>query len=113
VTPVRILKNTNREGAYRVPAMIRWTGHIKPVQGSNEIFTALDLFPTLLAATGDTDVTQRLLAGWQTGGAPRELPYLNGQQGKSRSSSTSPTTRNSCRFELEAGVLRAEDAWHP
>jgi arylsulfatase A-like enzyme len=91
MTPFRSEKNTNWEGAYRVPAMIRWPGHIKPAQVSNEIFAALDWFPTLLAAAGDTDVTQRLLTGWQTGGRTykvhldgyNQLPYLTGQQDKS------------------------------
>ena len=53
MTPFRSEKNTNWEGAFRVPAMIRWPGHIKPGQVSNEIFAALDWFPTLLAAAGD------------------------------------------------------------
>jgi arylsulfatase A-like enzyme len=91
MTPFRSEKNTNWEGAYRVPAMIRWPGHIKPAQVSNEIFASLDWFPTLLAAAGDTDETQRLLTGWQTGGRTykvhldgyNQLPYLTGQQDKS------------------------------
>jgi arylsulfatase A-like enzyme len=91
MTPFRSEKNTNWEGAYRVPAMIRWPGQIKPGQVSNEIFAALDWFPTLLAAAGDTDITQRLLTGWQTGGRTfkvhldgyNQLPYLTGKQDKS------------------------------
>ena len=52
MTPFRSEKNTNWEGAYRVPAMIRWPGRIQPGQVSNELFSALDWFPTLLAAAG-------------------------------------------------------------
>jgi arylsulfatase A-like enzyme len=91
MTPFRNEKNSNWEGAFRVPAMVRWPGRIRPETISNEIFSGLDWFPTLLAAAGDTDVKQRLLAGWQVGGNSykvhldgyNQLPYLTGQQDKS------------------------------
>ena len=50
MTPFRSEKDTNWEGAFRVPAMVRWPGHIKPGSVSNDIFSGLDWFPTLLAA---------------------------------------------------------------
>jgi arylsulfatase A-like enzyme len=50
ITPFRSEKDTNWEGAFRVPAMVRWPGHIQPGQVSNEIVSALDWSPTLLAA---------------------------------------------------------------
>ena len=89
-TPFRSEKDTNWEGAFRVPAMVRWPGHIKPGTVSNEMFSGLDWFPTLLAAAGDTSVKERLLKGWQTGGRTfkvhldgyDQLPYLTGQQPK-------------------------------
>jgi arylsulfatase A-like enzyme len=70
--------------------MVRWPGHVKPGQVSNEMFSGLDWFPTLLAAAGDTGVTDRLLNGWQTGGQTfkvhldgyNQLPYLTGQKPK-------------------------------
>jgi arylsulfatase A-like enzyme len=91
MTPFRSEKNTNWEGAYRVPAMIRWPGRIKPGQVSNEIFAALDWFPTLLAAAGDTGVKDKLLKGWQVGGLTyknhldgyNQLAFLTGQEEKS------------------------------
>jgi arylsulfatase len=91
MTPFRSEKNTNWEGAYRVPAMIRWPGKIKPGQVSNEIFAALDWFPTLLAAAGDTGVKDRLVKGWDTGGRTykvhldgyNQLDFLTGQKDKS------------------------------
>ena len=54
MTPFRSEKDSNWEGAFRVPAMIRWPGHIKAGSWSNEIVSGLDWFPTLLAAAGDT-----------------------------------------------------------
>ena len=63
-TPFRSEKNTNWEGAFRVPAMVRWPGHIKPGTISTEMFSGLDWFPTLLAAAGDTTVKDKLLTEW-------------------------------------------------
>jgi arylsulfatase A-like enzyme len=91
MTPFRGEKNTNWEGAFRVPAMIRWPGHIKPGSVSNDIVSGLDWFPTLLAAAGDPDVKDKLLKGWDVGGTTfkvhldgyNQLPYLTGQQDKS------------------------------
>ena len=91
MTPFRSEKNTNWEGAFRVPAMIRWPGHIKPGQVSNEIVSGLDWFPTLLAAAGDPDVKQQLLTNYDSQGRSfkvhldgyNQLPYLTGQDPKS------------------------------
>lgn len=90
-TPFRSEKNTNWEGAFRVPAFIRWPGHIKPDSTSNEIVSGLDWFPTLLAAAGDPDVKQKLLKGYTVGDMTYKihldgynmLPYLTGQEPKS------------------------------
>ena len=90
-TPFRSEKNTNWEGAFRVPAFIRWPGHIKPNSVSNEVVSGLDWLPTLLAAAGDPDVMQKLLKGYTVGGTTYKvhldgynlLPYLTGQQPKS------------------------------
>jgi arylsulfatase len=67
-TPFRSEKNTNWEGAYRVPAFVRWPGHIQPNTITNEIFSGLDWFPTLLAAAGDATVKDRLLKGTSVSG---------------------------------------------
>ena len=91
MTPFRSEKNTNWEGAYRVPAMVRWPGHVQPGTVSNEIVSGLDWFPTLLAVAGDLDVKDRLRNGWQTGGQTFKvhldgynvLPYLEGKVDKS------------------------------
>ncbi|HJT20708.1 MAG TPA: arylsulfatase [Nitrospira sp.] len=88
MTPFRSEKDTNWEGAYRVPAMVRWPGHIKPGSVVNDIFSGHDWFPTLLAAAGDPDVKARLLRGWQIGDRTfkvhldgyNQLSYLTGQQ---------------------------------
>jgi len=66
-TPFRSQKDTNWEGGWRVPAFIRWPGKIKAGTVFNGIVSHIDMFPTLLAAAGDLDVTQRLLKGTKVG----------------------------------------------
>src|SRR5262245_58258162 len=86
-TPFRSEKNTNWEGAFRVPALIRWPGRIQPGI-SNEIISGLDWMPTLLAVAGDPDIKDKLLKGHQAGSKTvkvhldgyNQLPYLTGQQ---------------------------------
>jgi arylsulfatase A-like enzyme len=60
MTPFRNEKNTNWEGAYRVPCVVRWPGKIKPGSVSNEIVAHHDWLPTFLAMAGDADVTDKL-----------------------------------------------------
>ena len=91
MTPFRSEKNTNWEGAFRVPAMIRWPGHIDAGQVSNETISGLDWFPTLLAAAGNPDVKTQLFNGYQAEGKSfkvhldgyNQLPYLTGQEPRS------------------------------
>ena len=67
ITPFRNEKNSNWEGAYRVPAMVRWPGVITPGAVSNEMMSHMDWMPTLLAAAGDPDVKSKLLKGYTVG----------------------------------------------
>jgi arylsulfatase len=67
MTPFRNEKNSNWEGAFRVPAMVRWPGKIKPGSVSNEIISHLDWLPTLLAAVGDTEIKEDLKQGKNVG----------------------------------------------
>jgi arylsulfatase A-like enzyme len=62
-TPFRGEKNTNWEGGWRVPAMVRWPGKIPAGVWSNEIVHHMDWFPTLVAAAGDPNIKQRLQQG--------------------------------------------------
>jgi arylsulfatase len=87
MTPFRSEKNSNWEGAYRVPAMLRWPGHIKAGTVDNSIVSHLDWMPTLLAAAGVPDVKEQLVKGMKVGDASFKvhldgynlLPYLTGQ----------------------------------
>ena len=89
-TPFRSEKNTNWEGAYRVPAIVRWPGHIAAGSVSNEMMAHLDWMPTLLAAAGVPDVKEKLLTGYTAAGKTFKvhldgynmLPLLTGQTKK-------------------------------
>jgi arylsulfatase len=91
MTPFRNEKNSNWEGAYRVPAVFRWPGKIKPGQVSNEIVAHLDMLPTLLAVAGDVQIKEKLLAGYRVGDMTYKVhldgdnlvPYLTEQVSKS------------------------------
>ena len=91
MTPFRSEKNSNWEGAYRVPAMVRWPGKIKPGSVSNEIVAHHDWLPTFLAMAGDTQVKEKLLKGYKVGDMTYKVhldgdnlvPYLTGQAEKS------------------------------
>ena len=86
MTPFRSEKNTNWEGAFRVPCMIRWPGHIKPGSVATDIVSGMDWLPTFMAAVGDTGIKNRLLKGARVGSATykvhldgfNQLPYLTG-----------------------------------
>jgi arylsulfatase len=86
-TPFRNEKNSNWEGAYRVPCMVRWPGHIKPGSVSNQIVSHLDWLPTFVAMAGDPDVKDKLLKGHKAGSKTfkvhldgyNQMPYLTGQ----------------------------------
>ena len=87
MTPFRSEKNSNWEGAYRVPAMVRWPGHIKPGSVSNSIVSHHDWLPTLASIAGDSSVKEKLLKGHTIGEETYKVhldgydlaPYLTGQ----------------------------------
>jgi arylsulfatase A-like enzyme len=87
MTPFRNEKNSNWEGAYRVPAMVRWPGKIKAGSISNDIMSHMDWLPTLVAAAGDADIKEKLLKGHKAGEKTFKvhldgynfLPYLTGK----------------------------------
>ncbi|UHD15700.1 arylsulfatase [Thiocapsa bogorovii] len=90
-TPFRGEKNTNWEGGWRVPAMVRWPGHIKPGQWNNQIVHHMDWLPTFLAIAGAPDIKDQLLTGYQANGRDYKvhldgydiLPMLEGETDKS------------------------------
>ncbi|MCP5204316.1 MAG: arylsulfatase [Pseudomonadales bacterium] len=86
-TPFRGEKNTNWEGGWRVPAMVRWPGNIKAGSVSNEIMHHMDWLPTFLAAAGQPQIKEKLLKGYSAIGRNYKvhldgynfLPFLTGK----------------------------------
>jgi arylsulfatase len=70
-------KNTNWEGGYRVPALIRWPGTIKPGTVVNDVCAHEDMLPTLVAAAGNPNATGELLKGKEIGGRTYKV-HLDG-----------------------------------
>jgi arylsulfatase len=91
MTPFRSEKNTNWEGAFRVPEVIRWPGHIPAGVVSNEIVQHHDWLPTFVAAAGDPDIVKKLKQGHAAGDKTFKvhidgynlLRYLTGEVDKS------------------------------
>jgi len=91
MTPFRSEKNTNWEGAFRIPEMIRWPGRIEAGTVSNDIVQHHDWLPTFLAAAGDTTAVDDLKQGREVGDSTFRvhidgynlLPYLTGEEEKS------------------------------
>ena len=87
-TPFRSEKNSNWEGAYRVPAIMRWPARIQGGRVINDIMSHMDWVPTLLAAVGDEDIKSKLLKGHQVEGKNYRvmldgynfLPYFMGDE---------------------------------
>jgi arylsulfatase len=86
-TPFRSEKNTNWEGAFRIPEMVRWPGHIAAGVVSNEIVQHHDWLPTFLSAAGAPDTVEELKKGKTIGDTTYKvhidgydlLPYLTGE----------------------------------
>jgi arylsulfatase len=91
MTPFRNEKNSNWEGAFRVPGMVRWPGVIEAGTVSNDIVSLHDWLPTFLAAAGEPDIVEKLKKGHQAGEKTFKvhidgynlLPYLTGDEEKS------------------------------
>ena len=106
-TPFRGQKDSNWEGGWRVPCFMRWPGKIKAGSVLNGIVSHIDMFPTLLAAAGNPDVTKQLLDGTTVGGQKYNVhldgydmgPYLTGQVKES--------PRNSLMYFSDDGEVMA------
>lgn len=86
-TPFRSEKNSNWEGAYRVPAFVRWPGHFPANKTLNGIVAHEDWLPTFAAAAGNSEIKSQLKKGTKINGQKYKnyidgynmLPYLTGE----------------------------------
>jgi len=87
MTPFRNEKNSNWDGGYRVPTMIKWPGVIEPGTVYNDVFSHEDMVPTIMAAVGEGDIKEKLLKGHRANGRDYKvhldgynlMPYFKGE----------------------------------
>jgi len=105
-TPFRGEKNTNWEGGYRVPALIRWPGKVQPHTEINDIFSAEDWVPTLVAAAGEPDIKEKLLTGYDAGGKSFKV-HLDGYDQGDVLAGKGPDKRREFFYWTDDGDLAA------
>jgi arylsulfatase len=112
ISPFRGEKNTNWEGGYRVPTLLRWPGVIKPGTVHNDIFSHEDMLPTLLAAAGVPDVKEQLLKGMKVGEKTFKV-HLDGYNVMDALAGKTPSPRHEFFYFNDDGSLVAlrYDQW--
>jgi arylsulfatase len=110
MTPFKATKGTVFEGGFRVPAIIRWPGMVKPNTVENGIFSGLDWFPTLMAAAGNSDITDQLLKGVKLGDRTYKN-HLDGYNQMNLLLGKGPSTRHEIFYfgGAKLGALRIDD----
>jgi len=103
-TPFKGEKNTNWEGGYRVPFVMRWPGVIKPGTEINQITSHEDLVPTLVAAAGEPNVKEKLLTGYQAAGKTFKV-HLDGYDQRDLLSGTGSGKRMEYFYWTDDGSL--------
>jgi arylsulfatase A-like enzyme len=105
-------KNSPWEGGYRVPGMIRWPGVVKPGTEINDIVSHEDWVPTLVAAAGEPNVTEKLLTGYQAAGKTFKV-HLDGYDQRDLLAGTGPGKRKEFFYWTDDGNLAAirYDRW--
>jgi arylsulfatase len=111
-TPFRGEKNTQYEGAYRVPCLVRWPGVVAPGKIDNALIASEDWLPTLAAAAGLRDVKQRLLKGYRAGDKTFKV-HLDGYDQTALLAGEGPSARREFFYVNDEGQLVAlrYDRW--
>jgi arylsulfatase len=110
MTPFKATKGTSYEGGFRVPAIIRWPGHVKAGSVENGIISGLDWFPTLVAAAGNPNITDQLLKGVKLGDRTYKN-HLDGYNQMALLTGTGPSARHELFYFAgpHLGALRIDD----
>jgi arylsulfatase A-like enzyme len=104
-TPFKGEKNTNWEGGYRVPCVMRWPGVIKPGTEINAITSHEDFVPTLIAAAGEPNVKDKLLKGYDAGGGKNFKVHLDGYDQRELLAGAGPGKRKEYYYWTDDGNL--------
>jgi arylsulfatase A-like enzyme len=103
-TPFRGEKNTNWEGGYRVPALIRWPGLVPPHAEINDIVSAEDWATTLVAAAGEPQIKEKLLQGYDAAGKTFKV-HLDGYDQREHLARRGPDPRKEFFYWTDDGNL--------
>jgi arylsulfatase A-like enzyme len=103
-TPFRGEKNSNWEGAYRIPMMVRWPGQIEAGSVSNDIFSLQDWLPTLLTAVGVPNIKDELLNGYQAGDQEFRA-HIDGYNQLDHLTNGAPSARTDFFYFSDGGAL--------
>lgn len=105
MTSFRSEKNTNWEGAFRVPCMVRWPGVIKPGQITNEMMSHNDWFPTLVSIAGEPDVVKKMLTGYKANGNTYKVHLDGYDQSAFLEGKTPKSSRDRFFYSDDDGLL--------
>jgi arylsulfatase A-like enzyme len=113
MTYFRSEKNTNWEGAFRVPCLVRWPGTIHPGTVTNELMSHNDWIPTLCAAAGDPDIVDKLKAGYTANGVNykvhldgyNQLAFLRDVRGSAANNNGAKSARDKFFYSDDDGLL--------
>ena len=104
--PFRGEKGTTWEGGFRVPALVRWPGTVKPGRVINDVFSHLDWLPTLLHAAGVPEVDAKLRAGYAAGARTYKV-HVDGADQSALLAGTGPGARDTLFFFDDNANLNA------
>jgi arylsulfatase len=109
-TPFAQSKGTVLEGGFRVPALLRWPGHVPADSVQNGIFSGLDWLPTFVAAAGNPNITEELLKG-KTIGDRTYRNHLDGYNQMAAITGKGPSARHEIFYlgESTVGAVRIDD----
>jgi arylsulfatase len=115
MTWFRSEKNTNWEGAFRVPCLVRWPGNIKPGTVSNELMSHNDWIPTFCAAAGEPDIVNKLKAGYTANGINYKVhldgfdqsAFLRNVSGSAANNNGTKSARDKFFYSDDDGLLVA------
>jgi arylsulfatase A-like enzyme len=109
-TPFAGAKGQVTEGAFRVPALIRWPGTVKSGSVSNGMMSGLDWFPTLVAAAGNANIGAELLKGKEMGGRTYKV-YLDGFDQTELLTGKGPSKRHEVWYfaQTQLGAVRIDN----
>jgi arylsulfatase A-like enzyme len=113
MTPFRSEKNTNWEGAFRVPCLVRWPGHLKPGTITNELMSHNDWIPTLCAIAGEPEIVNKLKAGYTANGINYKVhldgfdqsKFLTSVEGSVGKNNGAKSARNNFFYSDDDGLL--------